>query len=491
MRIVTFWRHSAFTREHYTTGMVKRKLKEIVTGDGSDNGLLKPTIHDFKDEEKKEFQKSLVAWFRENQRDLPWRKQLSIPDVDQRAYAVWVSEIMLQQTQVATVIDYYKRWMKKWPTLQDLAKASLEEVNEMWAGLGYYSRGRRLLEGAQKVVKEFGGKMPKTAETLLKHLPGVGRYTAGAIASIAYGQATGIVDGNVIRVLCRMRIIGAYSTSQPVQNKLWSLADEIVDSDQPGDFNQGMMELGATVCTPKSPSCGSCPVQSLCLAKAMVDRNKLRNGNKLGVNTVKSIPDIECAADKCELCLPENETWDEIDGVQNYPRKPGKKAAREEKTCVCIVCKKSAKEDVQYFLVQRPQKGLLAGLWEFPSVKVEEDDENNDHTVREILRKSCGLRVPLSSQSTSVGNVEHIFSHIHQTYIVQALVVDEGDVDSSQIHMENSRWLTKEEFSSAAVSTAMKKVFRAFESSGTGKKKKSLADPDRNQKSITLFFKKK
>nr|XP_022313295.1 adenine DNA glycosylase-like isoform X2 [Crassostrea virginica] len=266
---------------------------------------------------------------------------------------------MLQQTQVATVVEYYKRWMKKWPTLQDLAKASLEEVNEMWAGLGYYSRGRRLLEGAQKVVQEFGGKMPRTAEALLKHLPGVGRYTAGAIASIAYSQATGIVDGNVIRVLCRMRLIGASSTSQAVQNKLWSLANDVVDQDHPGDFNQGMMELGATVCTPKSPSCASCPAQSLCLAKAQVERNKSKNGNKLGIKDRTDIPDIECVVEKCDLCLPENETWDEKEGVQNYPRKAGKKAARVERTSVCVVCRRKRGGERQYYLVQRAQKGQL------------------------------------------------------------------------------------------------------------------------------------
>lgn len=469
--------------------MVKRKLKERDTGDGKTDESVS-SIHSFKNEEKSEFRQRLVTWFQENQRDLPWRNHLSNPDVDQRAYAVWVSEIMLQQTQVATVIEYYKRWMKKWPTLQDLAKASLEEVNEMWSGLGYYSRGRRLLEGAQKVVKEFGGKMPRTAESLLKHLPGVGRYTAGAIASIAYGQAKGIVDGNVIRVLCRMRIIGANSTSQPVQNKLWSLADEIVDPDHPADFNQGMMELGATVCTPKSPSCVSCPVQNLCLARAMVDQNKQRNGNKLRINNGPVIADIECAADKCELCLPENETWDEKEGVQNYPRKAGKKAAREEKTSVCVLCRRTKSGDDQYYLVQRAQKGLLAGLWEFPSVKVEdESDETVGHTIQEILQKSCGLTLRPSTQSTLVGNVEHIFSHIHQTYIVQAVIVPEQEVDDSQVHAESSRWVTKEEFSSAAVSTAMKKVFKAFENHG--KKKTSTADPGKNQKSITAFFKKK
>uniref|UniRef100_A0A672LJS4 Adenine DNA glycosylase n=1 Tax=Sinocyclocheilus grahami TaxID=75366 RepID=A0A672LJS4_SINGR len=154
---------------------------------------------------------------------------------------------MLQQTQVATVIDYYDRWMKRWPTVEKLAAATLEEVNQMWVGLGYYSRGRRLHEGAQKVVSELDGQMPKTTAGLLKQLPGVGRYTAGAISSIALGQVTGAVDGNVIRVLC---------------HALWTISGTLVDPERPGDFNQVMMELDARVCTPKSPLCSQCPVQN-------------------------------------------------------------------------------------------------------------------------------------------------------------------------------------------------------------------------------------
>lgn len=171
---------------------------------------------------------------------------------------------MLQQTQVATVIDYYNKWMKRWPTVQDLAEATLEEVNQMWAGLGYYSRGKRLQEGAQKVVSELGGEMPRTVEALLKQLPGVGRYTAAAVGSIALGQVTGAVDGNVIRVLCRVRAIGADSTSPAVTEALWSTANTLVSQERPGDFNQAMMELGARVCTPKGPQCTQCPIQTLC-----------------------------------------------------------------------------------------------------------------------------------------------------------------------------------------------------------------------------------
>uniref|UniRef100_A0A8B9VX94 Adenine DNA glycosylase n=1 Tax=Anas zonorhyncha TaxID=75864 RepID=A0A8B9VX94_9AVES len=231
-----------------------------------------PALHLFGDPAEVEALRGrLLAWYDQSKRDLPWRAlAVTEPDVNRRAYAVWVSEIMLQQTQVATVIDYYNRWMQKWPTLQALAEASLEEVNELWAGLGYYSRGKRLQEAARKVVSELAGQMPRTAEELQKLLPGVGRYTAGAIASISYGQATGVVDGNVIRVLCRLRCIGADPSSPPVIDRLWAMANALVDRSRPGDFNQALMELGATVCTPKAPLCGECPVKQHCRARLRV-----------------------------------------------------------------------------------------------------------------------------------------------------------------------------------------------------------------------------
>ncbi|XP_010017925.1 PREDICTED: A/G-specific adenine DNA glycosylase, partial [Nestor notabilis] len=324
------------------------------------------------------------------------------PDADRRAYAVWVSEIMLQQTQVATVIDYYNRWMQKWPTLQALAQASLEEVNELWAGLGYYSRGKRLQEAARKVVSELAGQMPRTAEDLQKLLPGGGRYTAGsgAIASISYGQATGVVDGNVIRVLCRLRCIGADSSSPAVIDRLWDMANALVDRSRPGDFNQALMELGATVCVPKAPLCGECPVKQHCQAQLRVEKELAFASQKL-FGKATPVPDVEdCGKGACH----------------GTP---------------------------QYLIVQRPSSGLLAGLWEFPSL-------------------------PL---------VIHIFSHIHQTYVVYSLSLD-GDVTLDPASSP-SRWVTVEEFHASAVSTAMKKVLKACEkqqgkgsSPGQGSKRK-------------------
>ncbi|XP_048458311.1 adenine DNA glycosylase isoform X2 [Rhincodon typus] len=206
---------------------IKEELPRILTGKEA-------AYHSFKDlTEIHSIRANLLSWYDKSKRELPWRRM-------------------------------------RWPTLQDLAKATVEEVNEMWSGLGYYSRGRRLHEGAQKVMSEFKGEMPKTAEELQKLLPGVGRYTASAIASITFGQVTGIVDGNAVRVLCRVRAIGADSTSPTVFEALWMLANSLVDPFRPGDFNQAIMELGATVCTPKAPLCSECPVQAHCRAYQQV-----------------------------------------------------------------------------------------------------------------------------------------------------------------------------------------------------------------------------
>ncbi|KAJ0044112.1 hypothetical protein NL108_005601, partial [Boleophthalmus pectinirostris] len=302
-------------------------------------------------------------------------------DLNIRTYAVWVSEIMLQQTQVATVINYYNKWIKRWPTVQDLAAATLEEVNQMWAGLGYYSRGKRLHEGAQKVVSELKGQMPHTVENLMKQLPGVGRYTAAAIGSIALGQVTGAVDGNVIRVLCRLRAIGADSTSPAVTEALWNIVNLLVEPSRPGDFNQAMMELGARVCTPKAPLCSQCPIKSHCHSYQKFNHTQEQNTKKLVGKTRKrspSVPDIEecgkqMGSGACLLCP--SEPWENELGVMNFPRKPVKKPPRVERTLTCLVIRRGGDGQDQYLLTQRPNKGLLAGLWQFPSLlEVESSD---------------------------------------------------------------------------------------------------------------------
>ncbi|XP_038038658.2 adenine DNA glycosylase isoform X1 [Anas platyrhynchos] len=405
----------------------------------------------------------LLAWYDQSKRDLPWRAlAVTEPDVNRRAYAVWVSEIMLQQTQVATVIDYYNRWMQKWPTLQALAEASLEEVNELWAGLGYYSRGKRLQEAARKVVSELAGQMPRTAEELQKLLPGVGRYTAGAIASISYGQATGVVDGNVIRVLCRLRCIGADPSSPAVIDRLWAMANALVDRSRPGDFNQALMELGATVCTPKAPLCGECPVKQHCRARLRVEKELALASRKL-LGKLPPVPDVEdCAVGDCPLCPPAAEPWDSSLGVTNFPRKAAKKQPRVEQTATCVLERRGHRGALEYLIVQRPSSGLLAGLWEFPSVPLAPglQQEQQREVLQDHLQAWTGQPVAAGSLRF-MGEVVHVFSHIHQTYVVYSLPLD-GDV-TLDLASSPSRWVTEEEFRASAVSTAMKKVLKVCE----------------------------
>ncbi|OXB78918.1 UNVERIFIED_CONTAM: hypothetical protein H355_013798 [Colinus virginianus] len=423
-----------------------------------------PALHRFGDPiEIDALRGRLLAWYDRSRRDLPWRTLAAAePDADRRAYAVWVSEIMLQQTQVATVIDYYNRWMQKWPTLQALAAASLEEVNELWAGLGYYSRGKRLQEAARKVVSELSGRMPRTAKDLQKLLPGVGRYTAGAIASISFGQATGVVDGNVTRVLCRLRCIGADTSSLAVTDCLWNMADALVDRSRPGDFNQALMELGATVCTPKSPLCGECPVKEHCHAWRRVEKELASASQKLSAKPTP-VPDVEdCGIGGCPLCPPAAEPWDSSLGVTNFPRKAVRKQPRVERTATCVLERRGRLGAPEYLIVQRPSSGLLAGLWEFPSLPLAPglQEEQQKEVLADHLRAWMGR--PLQAQSLCfVGEVVHIFSHIHQTYAVYSLCMD-GDV-ALNTASSPSRWVTEEEFRASAVSTAMKKVLKVRE----------------------------
>ncbi|XP_039909047.1 adenine DNA glycosylase [Simochromis diagramma] len=412
------------------------------------------------------FRSQLLNWYNKEKRELPWRTlAITESDINIRTYGVWVSEIMLQQTQVATVKDYYNKWMKRWPTVQELAAATLEEVNQMWAGLGYYSRGRRLHEGAQKVVSELKGQMPQTVESLLKQLPGVGRYTAAAIGSIAQGLVTGAVDGNVIRVLCRLRAIGADSTSPAVTEALWDLANLLVDPERPGDFNQAMMELGARVCTPKGPLCSQCPVQSHCHSyhKVLVkqEQNSKKLLGKLGTKT-SELPDIEDCTNSVTCPLCPSEPWDDELGVQNFPRKPSKKPPRVERTLTCVVKRPGDDGEERFLLIQRPSKGLLAGLWEFPSLllEVENSEKKQKGALCEEISRILGTHLT-ENLFQYVGEVVHIFSHIHQTYVVYSVCLKERDTHTQT---ENTQWLTRSALQGAAVSTGLKKIVKLHDS---------------------------
>ncbi len=209
----------------------------------------------------------LRGWYAQAQRDLPWRREVT-------AYRVWVSEVMLQQTQVATVVPYFERWMRRFPTVSSLAAASEDEVLSAWQGLGYYSRARALLRGARLVEADCGGVIPGRRDELVK-LPGVGPYTAGAIASIAFAESVPVVDGNVVRVLCRLFGLRGDPSRAPLKQQLWQLAGRLVPPARPGDHNQAVMELGAMVCTPRLPVCLGCPLEDVCVARARDEVERL------------------------------------------------------------------------------------------------------------------------------------------------------------------------------------------------------------------------
>jgi A/G-specific adenine glycosylase len=202
----------------------------------------------------------LLTWFATAQRPLPWRQQRS-------PYATWVSEIMLQQTQVATVVPYFERWMRTYPDVATLAQSQEQAVLKLWEGLGYYSRARSLLAGARLVTERFSGHIPSDIVTL-RTIPGIGRYTAGAIASIGYRRAEPILDGNVMRVLCRFCDLEGDPRKPPLHEHLWELARQLVTNTDPSDLNESLMELGALVCTPKNPQCSRCPLRQQCRALA-------------------------------------------------------------------------------------------------------------------------------------------------------------------------------------------------------------------------------
>ena len=281
--------------------------------------------------------RQLLSWFGRASRELPWRQASD-------AYAIWVSEAMLQQTQVATAKPYFERWMKQFPDLQTLAEASEADVLHAWQGLGYYSRARNLHKGAICVVRDHGGRLPRKPEEL-RLLPGIGPYTAGAIASIAFGQRAALVDGNVNRVLSRLFALEGYVGTPRHDRRVWRLAEELVPETRPGDFNQALMELGALVCKPTSPKCPACPLQTSCHS------NSAERAARLG-------------------------------------RKPPRKKATPVSMAAAIVSHRG-----RVLVVQQPKDAARwAGMWQFPCVELEES-ESVESGARRAARAWVELEV--------------------------------------------------------------------------------------------------
>lgn len=299
------------------------------------------------------FQQDLLAWYNENKRDLPWRE-------DHDPYKIWVSEIMLQQTRVETVIPYFNRFISLFPTPKDLAQADEEDVLKVWEGLGYYSRVRNLQQAVKEVSESYQGKVPDT-EKEIRELKGVGPYTAGAILSIAYGKPVPAVDGNVMRVLSRIYTIYDDIMKPAAKKTFDQLSWEMIPSEAAGDYNQAVMELGATVCTPKNPQCMTCPVAAHCHAKE--------------------------------------------EGVQSLlPVKAKKKPPRTEYWQAAVVIDGNG----NLLLNRRPDTGLLAKMWEFPMFKAEEVPD--EKTLKQQTENRFLKNKVKSIRQTQ--EVRHIFSHI-------------------------------------------------------------------------------
>jgi A/G-specific adenine glycosylase len=267
----------------------------------------------FSDYSPQKFRQRILRWFERNKRDLPWR-------LNRDPYAIWVSEIMLQQTQVTTVIDYFIRFMARFPTAASLAAADEQTVLKFWEGLGYYRRARQLHQAAKMIVNECGGRFPIKFDEVLR-LPGIGRYTAGAITSIAYDQPSPILEGNTIRLFARLVGLADDIRKPATQKVLWTFSTRIVSGKRAGDFNQALMEIGSQVCRVKQPDCLRCPVASFCRAFATGQQNELpKSSPKLEYESIReaAIVVVRRRATLLRVCQDE-ERWA---GLWDFPRYP-------------------------------------------------------------------------------------------------------------------------------------------------------------------------
>ena len=330
-----------------------------------------------------QLQPRLLAWYRRNGRDLPWRNESS-------PYRIWISEVMLQQTQVVTVIPYYYRFLAQFPTVEILAAAPLETVLKAWEGLGYYARARNLHQAAQEIVDKWHGQLPQEFASLRK-LPGFGDYTAGAVASIAFGQPVPAVDGNVKRVIARLFAIQEDITKGQTARQLKEIASALLDPTSPADWNQAVMELGATVCLPQKPKCSLCPVNNLC--------------------------------------------WGRLQGLeQQLPIKTAKKSLPHYDVTAAVIC-----QGDKMLITQRPFEGMLGGLWEFPGGK-RESGETLQSCLRREICEELGVEIEVGQPVTVV---KHSYTHFKITLYAFYCRLIKGKIQS--LGVAGWRWVTLEE----------------------------------------------
>lgn len=366
------------------------------------------------------FQEEFLAWYEKEKRNLPWRVNLD-------PYRIWISEIMLQQTRVDTVIDYYYRFMEWFPTIKDLAEAPDDKLLKAWEGLGYYSRARNLKVAAQQIMTEFDGQMPETIEEI-RQLKGIGPYTAGAIGSIAFHIPEPAIDGNVMRVVSRLFEISD-DIAKPSSRKVFEAAMyKIIDQHRPGDFNQAMMDLGSSICTPTSPKCEECPIQSYCLS--------YKNN-----------------------------------AMTNYPVKSKKLKPKDVYYIGGIIENKQQ----EFLLQQRNAKGLLANMWLFPIEEVSKErfeflqktgvkeekqlslDFEESLLVAEENPEIFDQYTHVVWQKRILGEVTHIFSHLKWH-----ILVFYGRKIGETITDENQAWATKDEFSNYVFPKPQQKMVELY-----------------------------
>jgi A/G-specific adenine glycosylase len=326
----------------------------------------------------------LLNWYAEHARQLPWRGD---PD----PYKVWISEMMLQQTRVGTVIPYYLRWIERFPSIPALAAASEQDVLSAWEGLGYYSRARNLHRAAQVMMEKYSGQLPDDVQEL-QRLPGIGRYTAAAIASIAFGRDEPALDGNIRRVLSRLFDVSLPARSPAGEKRLWELAGAHLPPGRAGDYNQALMDLGASICTPRSPACTRCPLAELCQARL------------LGVQEERPVME---------------------------PKPP----IPHHTVAAAVIQKEDGPQGVNILLARRPSHGLLGGLWEFPGGKLQDGEDLPACLKREICEE-LGVDISVGEQ---FGVYRHAYTHFRLT--LHAFLCTLTDGAPQALEASELRWV--------------------------------------------------
>jgi A/G-specific adenine glycosylase len=368
------------------SGDYRTEMRDGTRSPGLDECLLSKETGLRSERENVAIRRALLRWFQDHQRDLPWRRTRS-------AYRIWVSEVMLQQTQVETVIPYYQRFFRQFPSLPSLARSDLQRVLKAWEGLGYYGRARNLLRAAQLVISEFHGRIPRDLPTF-RRLPGVGPYIGPAVLSIAFQAPYAAVDGNVKRVLSRLHTVPDPINHPASMERFLPIAQSLLDVTAPGSFNQAMMELGALCCTPRDPHCSHCPLESWCQA------------------------------------------W-QSNTVERFPQKLPRRRVPTYRVALGVVEKRG-----QVLITRRAPRGLLGGLWEFPGGTIGEGESAAAACVREI-QEETGLSVAHARHLTTV---KHAYTHFK-------VVIDvfECEYASGRVRLRgpvDSRWVSIAELES-------------------------------------------